>query len=202
MRAAVEAAYEVTLASLLALGVGMLATRFASHRRPWVFGWRAPANGGGWWLAPFALLGGLPAAAWVCTWPGAGMGQPLALLAAGAIAVAAGEVWFRGLVHGLLVQDFPVQRPRGPWILSRAALASAAAYAVVVTALTGPGLRGSLFTSLGATPLELMGGVLAVAFAVGLALAVIRERSLSLAPGIAIQLLGLLAATGLWSLLR
>jgi hypothetical protein len=194
----VAEAYQVSLAALVALGVGMLATRAASRRRPWAFGWRPPAKGGGWWLAPFAMLGAWPGAAWACARLGAGAPELLIDLSACALAIAAVEVWFRGLVHGLLVLDFPVQRPGGPWLLSRAALVSAAAYAVAAAVL-GVAVLGSRGPALlGATPLEWLGGVATLAFAAGLALAVIRERSLSLVPGIAIETLGVLAATALW----
>jgi hypothetical protein len=192
------AAYQVALASLLALGVGMLAVRFASRRRPWVCGLRAAANGGGWWLSPIALLGALPVGIWLSGRLGAQPVELLAAVGAGALAVAAVEVWFRGLVHGLLVLDFPIQRPGGPWLLSRAAVVSATAYALVVTVLTGPALGSRWLTLLQASRLELLGGVAGFALLVGLALAVLRERSLSLVPGIALQVGGVLASVALW----
>jgi hypothetical protein len=197
--AGVSAAYQVSLASLLALLVATLATRAASRRRPWSFGWRAPASGGGLWLSPLALMAAAPVVAWVGTLPDASIAELLAGIAAGALAVVAIEAWFRGLVHGLLALDFRVQRPRGPWLLSRAAFVSATAYALAVTAaLAGLAQQTRGLAALGPSQLELLAGVAALAFAVGLALAVIRERSLSLLPGIAIQLVGLLFASGLW----
>jgi len=191
-------ACEVSIVCLLALAVGGLATRAASQGRPWVFGWRVPANGGGWWLSSLALLGALPVGAWAFARPGTGLVEFLAVLGASALGVAAVEVWFRGLVHGLLVMDFPTQRPGGPWLLSRAALTSSGAYAAVATVLAAPLLGSPRLAPLGASGLELAGATAALTFAVGLALSMIRERSLSLLPGIAIQLAGVLAAATLW----
>lgn len=192
-------AYEIALAALLALGVGLLALRTASQRRPWVFGWRPPANGGGLWLLAPGALGALPFAAWLLVSASHGALATLGVAAASALALAAVEAWFRGLVHGLLVLHGPVQRPRGPWLLSRAALASAAAYAGVATALATIGPGASWLAPMWPTPwlrLELIVGVAALAFGTGLALAIVRERSLSLAPGLAVQVAALVIATG------
>jgi hypothetical protein len=93
-----------------------------------------------------------------------------------------------------LVHDFPVQRPRGKWLLSRAALSSAVAYTAVATFLTDRALLVSPLAPLPIGRLEVVGAIAAVTFAAGLALAVLRERSLSLLPGIAIQAVGLAAA--------
>ena len=197
-------AYRVALASLLALAVGGLVMRTASRRRPWVFGWRVPANAGGLWLYPLALLGALPVAAWILRWPDAGALDLGALVAAGVLGLAALEVWFRGAAHGLLVLDGRVQRPGEPWLLSRAALVSATGYALVVAALVDPARAMRWLSPLGLADWELLAGITALAFGVGLALASIRERSLSLAPGITVQvagLLGLLASAALWRLL-
>jgi hypothetical protein len=190
--------YQVALASLFALGVGMLMLRSLSDRRPWVFGWRAAANGGGWWLSPLALLGALPVAVWVSAAPIPDLTELAVAAAVCAGGVVAIELWFRGVVHGILVLDGPQQRPGGPWLLSRAALGSAAAYMVVATALAAPVIDNKWLGRLELGHWELVGGIAALAFAVGLALAVIRERSLSLLPGIGIQLVGVLAAAGLW----
>jgi hypothetical protein len=193
-----EGAYAAVLGSLLSLGVGMLILRTASDRRPWVFGWRAAANGGGWWLSPLALLGALPVAVWVSARPIPDLRELLVAAAVCALGVVAVEVWFRGVVHGFLVLDAPVQRPGGPWLLSRATLASAASYSLVATTLAAPALASVWLAWLPLGHWELVAGIAALSFGVGLALGVIRERSLSLLPGIGIQLVGVLAALGLW----
>jgi hypothetical protein len=191
-------AYQVALASLISLAVGLLILRVVSERRPWVFGWRAAANGGGWWLSPLALLGALPVAVWVSARPIADLRELLVAAGVCAFGVAAVEVWFRGVVHGILVLESPVQRPGGPWFLSRGTLVSAASYAVVATVLASRVLDSAWLARLELEPREVAGGIAALMFGVGLALGVIRERSLSLLPGIGIQLLGVLAAAGLW----
>jgi hypothetical protein len=196
------AAWQISLAALLALVVGGLATRAASQRRPWVFGWRAPANGGGWWMSPVAALGAIPVLAWAYGWLGSGALELLAVLAAGALGIAALEVWFRGLVHGLLAVDFPVQGPRGPWLLSRAALVSSIPYAGVATLLAASAFAGDAFAPPGLGRIEPLAGVGVLAFAVGLVLAMLRERSLSLLPGLAIQVGVILLAGGVgWAIL-
>jgi len=193
-RAGVPESYAFALASLLVLTVGMLLTRSASQRRPWVFGWRKTVNGGGWGLLPLALLGAAPAAVWASTSMGSRPNEHAAAIAAAAFAIVAGEIWFRGLVHGMLVPDFEVQRPAGRWLISRAAFASSAAYAIVATTMTTPAFNYLLQAPIGASSIELFAGSLTLFFAVGLALAMLRERSLSFLPGVFVQLSGLAIA--------
>jgi hypothetical protein len=190
-RAGVEESYAFAIASLLTLTIGMLLTRSASQRRPWVFGWRTTVDGGGWWLLPFAMIGATPAAIWASTSIGTRPTEFAAALGAGAFAIAAGEVWFRGLVHGMLVPDFSVQRPRGAWLLSRAAMASSAAYAVVATVMATPAFKHPLLAQSGASEIEIALGAGTLFFVVGLALAALRERSLSFLPGLLVQIVGL-----------
>jgi hypothetical protein len=140
-------------------------------------------------LSPLALLGALPLVAWAFPWLGSKEPVLAAVLGAGILGLVAAEVWFRGLVHGLLVLDFPVQHPRGPWRLSRAAWVSAAAYALVATVVLDA-LAGWALNPLPLGRLEVVAGLAAVTGVVGLVLAVIRERSLSLVPGIVLQALG------------
>ena len=193
--------YAFAIAALLTLTVGMLLTRSASQRRPWVFGWRTTVDGGGWWLLPFAMIGAIPAAIWASTSIGTRPTEFAAALGAGAFAIAAGEVWFRGLVHGMLVPDFSVQRPRGAWMLSRAAVVSSAAYAVVATLMATPAFKHPLLDQSGASQIEIALGAGTLFFAVGLALAALRERSLSFLPGLMVQVVGLGIAATVSSLL-
>ena len=194
--ASVAAAYPVALAALGVFAVGALLTRAMSRRRPWTFGWRLPANGGGWWLLPLLLLGALPVALVTPPWMGSGAGALASALVAGALGVAAQEVWLRGLVHGVASRGAALQTPRGGWALSRPAWVSAAAYSLVATVLAGPAAAEVLAT-FQVPMLEALAGFAVLTLVVGLGLAVIRERSLSLLPGIGIQLLGILVAGGL-----
>jgi hypothetical protein len=200
-RVGVAESYAFGLASVLVLATGMLLTRSTSQRRPWVFGWRLSVNGGGWWLLPLALVGAIPAAIWASGSMGTRPFELAAAVGAAAAAIAAGEVWFRGLVHGLLVPDFSVQRPRGIWFLSRAAFVSSIAYAAVATVMAMPALEYPLVRGLGASELELVLGAATAFFAVGVSLAILRERSLSFLPGLAIQLLGLVSGAVIGTLL-
>jgi hypothetical protein len=200
-RAGIPESYTFALGSLLVLTVGMLLTRSASQRRPWVFGWRKTVNGGGWGLLPLAMLGAAPAAVWASESMGTRTIEFVAALGAGIAAIAAGEVWFRGLVHGMLVPDFAVQRPLGGWLLSRAAITSAAAYAVVATMMTAPVFDHPLVTEMGPSSIELGVGAATIFFATGLALAVLRERSMSFLPGLYAQVVGLGLAALVYSAL-
>jgi hypothetical protein len=200
-RAGMAGSYVFGLASLLALAVAMLLTNSAFQRRPWIFGWRAAVDGGGLWLLPLAALGALPAAIWASTSIGSRTGDFAAALGAGALAIAAGEIWFRGLVHGMLVPDFAVQRPNGGWLISRASLTSAAAYSIVATVLASPAFGDPVFARLGVRQFEIALGAAGLFFFVGWALAVLRERSLSFLPGLLAQIAGLAICAVVWAAL-
>ena len=79
------------------------------------------------------------------------------------------------------------------------ALVSSLAYAAVATLLFGAALGSAAVAPPGWGRVEPLFAMALLLFAVGLALCVIRERSLSLLPGIAFQLVGLLfACAGGW----
>lgn len=193
LRGSQASSYTLALASLLLFAAGLVVTRLASQRRTWVFGWRRPVDGGGWWLAPLALLAFVPTVVWSVTSLSVGSrpSEMAAAFGAAALAIGAGEVWFRGLVHGLLVSDHPVQRPGGRWLVSRAAMTSAIAYAVVGVVLIAPLLGMPVLSSLGVTPLEVVLGAFVLFLGSGLALGALRERTLSFLPGLVLQWGGL-----------
>ncbi|MEM7410786.1 MAG: hypothetical protein AAF430_11170 [Myxococcota bacterium] len=191
-------AFELGKIGLLALAIGTVATRAAARWRPWVFGWRAPAPGRWAWLAPAVFLCALPVRGWTPLTIGDTPLEILAALVAGALTLTAAEVWFRGLVHGMLSVDEPVQHPGGPWWLSRATWVSALAYAAVTSAFSIPTFFGTGLEQLGLSSREMLAFVASSALLGGLALGVIRERSLSIGPGIALQLVGGLGALALW----
>jgi hypothetical protein len=112
------------------------------------------------------------------------------------LAAFAVEYWFRGLVHGALIFDSPVQLPGGPWRLSRAALVSAVAYALATLAATLPWTL--LAPAPWVDPVEEIAVVAGAALVGGLVLAVIRERSLSIWPGVGLQILGGIASAACW----
>jgi hypothetical protein len=198
---AVAAAFELTKVSLLALAVGTVALRAASRWRPWVFGWRSPAPGRWWMLSLVVVVCAVPVRGWVPIPLGVTTPEIFVSLLAGALAVTAAEVWFRGFVHGLLSFDFPIQYPGGPRLLSRAVVVSSLAYAIVATAITAPALPSPGLALLGLDIPGQLGVVAACALAAALALGVIRELSLSIRPGIGLQVLGALASAAVWLLL-
>ena len=190
-----EAARLSGLALIAAMATWMF-TRRLSERRPWLFGRRRPAWGRWLWLAPIAVVAAIPCRAW---FPQAFSPQPEHLGAlAGSLVLAAFavEYWFRGLVHGALIFDSRVQMPGGPWRLSRAALVSAIAYALATLAATLPWIF--LAPAPWVEPVDEIAVVAGAALVGGLVLAVIRERSLSIWPGVGLQILGGFASAACW----
>jgi hypothetical protein len=196
--AAFRAALQLATVSLLALVVGTVATRGASRWRPWVFGWRMPAPGRWWLVAPALIVCAIPLRGWVPSPLGTTPPEFAAGVVASLLAIAAVELWFRGLVHGLLSVDFKVQHPGGQRFLSRAAVASACSYAVVATAVSAQALPLSDFADLGIGASWALGSVAAAALLAGLILGFVRERSLSIVSGLSLQMLGVAAAAGVW----
>jgi hypothetical protein len=194
--AALEQAARLSGFSVLAVLTTWVLTRRLSDRRPWLFGRRRPAWGRWLWLAPVVVVAAIPCRAW---FPQAFSPQPEHLGAlAGSLVLAAFavEYGFRGLVHGVLILDAPVQRPGGPWFFSWAAAVSALAYALATLIATLPWIIRSPAPWI--EPVEEIAVVAAVALAGGLALGVIRERSLSIWPGVSLQILGGFAGAGFW----
>ena len=154
-------------------------------------------------LQPFFLLVGFLAAVPLAGWfprPESLAWEQLAV-AAGAVTLTALalESSFRGLCHGMLQLDSRVQRVGGPWRISRAAAVSAVLYTGLATAVNAPSTGLDPFPLLPQVPL--LAVLAAVALLGGLALAAVRERSLSLWPAIAAQLVGGFACVGLGYLL-
>jgi len=182
-------------------GIGIVAAlllaRQCSRKRLWLFGLRRPAPmPQGWVLGVVAVFAAVPARAWF----------PLELplervpLAAGVgavvVAAVAVELWFRGVVHGLFLFDSKLQSPDGPWRISLATWVSAVVYAAATLALSIPSI------ALSPSPLVAEAAEIALvvvgALAGGLALGILRERTLSLWPGVAAQVVGGLANLGFW----
>ncbi len=192
-----EVGRRLATAAVAVLVLALLLTlQFAHRRQVWLFGWRRPAGKDWWLLVPPALAGAFLCGAWIdpAVGPISDWGSgPRALVAVvlGLWAVAA-ELSWRGLSHGLLLLDFPVQRVAGRWFVSVPTLVSSAVCAVVAAAALGAGMlrlpfsTGSAWTAMA---LVIVGGLLS-----GLTLGMIRERSLSLWPGAVVQWFGWLAA--------
>ena len=190
-----EPARVATFAGVVAL-ISWLAASVVSRRRSWLYGWRRIAGVDWLWLLPLPLLAGLPARSWVPQEPIPDTTYGLAALAAIVVAAFATEFWFRGLVHGALLLDSAIQRVAGPWHLSLANVVSSVLYAAV-------SVGASLWWVLAQpAPLVSITQELLLIFTTsllgGVALAMIRERSLSLWPGVAIQILAGVASAGFW----
>jgi len=184
-----------TLAGVATLFAWPIA-RSLSRRRTWLFGWRRPAGTDWLGLAPLAMLAAIPARAWV---PQEATADASFLAAAGlaiALCALATETCFRGVAHGVLLLDSKLQHVAGPWQLSRAAVVSTALYVLLTTGLSAMWILASPAPWV---PLGAEIAIVALAATVGgLALATIRERSLSLWPGVLLQFLGGCASLGFW----
>ncbi len=181
------------LAQLCAVAISALLVTAAltyriSRKRFWLFGWRRPAGKDWYPLLLLAALGSgatLPAGLFseMASWWSAGAALILLALAL--------ETGFRGLIHGTSMLDFRVQRVADPWILSVPVLLSALLYALAALAAWAIGFTQPL---VGLSPL-LAGGLVGMSALIGgLSLGIIRERSLSLWPGVIAQLVGWLLA--------
>jgi len=191
-----EATTRIATFSLFVGGASCLLSWLFSGRRLWLYGWRRPAGIDWLPLTLVVALAALPMRVW--------FPQP-ASLDPGAIALTVGgvtlmavavESWFRGLVHGLLQLDSRVQSPGGPWHVSGAAWVSAGLYAVSVAALSLPAIWAEPSPIL--SPVQESAIVAGASGIAGLALAMIRERSLSLWPGITAQFLGGIGCAAFW----
>lgn len=84
-------------------------------------------------MLPGALVGGAAGGAWIYAPAVAGsqvwLGHPWTELAIAIGFPVAAELLFRGLLHGVLAQRFPIQRAGGPWFLSWPATISTVLYA-------------------------------------------------------------------------
>ena len=182
-------------AAVIGLGAWLL-TRKLSRGWTWLFGWRTPAGRDWLALVPLVLLGGAAGAAWVPRQPAFDPPALAALAGSVIFAALALELCFRGLVHGLLVLDSPVQSVGGRWFLSRPVSASAVLYATATViaswgliagppALPPPLDRVAQLGAAGQYGLCALGALVA-----GVALGVIRERSLSIWPAVAAAVAG------------
>jgi len=172
-------------------------TPFVSNRRTWLFGWRRPTGRDWLWLVPVPIVAALPNRTWVPQELHGGGEALAAAVATAALAALACEFWFRGLVHGAFLLDSGVQRVGGPWQISVANWVSSILFALVTAV-------ASLFW-VAAAPIALLSlfEELIVVFGIsllgGLALGAMRERSLSLWPGVFVQWIAGLATLWCWS---
>jgi hypothetical protein len=185
--------------ALIVLLGGVLVSRSASKRRMWLYGWRRP--GGKRWLLPatFAALLAVPLRGLFPTPAAFTPGGVVGALVGIALLVLAFEVCFRGLVHGLLLRHARLPGPDDRAQITYPAAVSALLYAIVATGLCLPAIWSGIQPTL--PPVEETALVFLAALGGGLLLARVRERSLSLWPGAAAQLLGGIASAGLAALL-
>jgi hypothetical protein len=188
-RSADGAAAELSLAAAILSAGSWLATWRLSRGWKWLFGWRTPAGFDWLALVPVVLVAAVAGGSWIPRdVAGSTTSQPL-LLGAVILAAVATELCFRGLMHGAMILENRVQRVRGRWFLSRPVIAAAGLYAFVTAAAVE--LRVWIAPPVHLIPgLGAWGTAAVAAFVAGLGLGVMRERSLSIWPGVAALLAG------------
>ncbi|MEM7354858.1 MAG: hypothetical protein AAF657_28880 [Acidobacteriota bacterium] len=190
---ALSCALDLTLAALV-VGLGaLLLTRKLSRGWTWLFGWRQPAGRDWLLLLPVVLVGAAVGGAWVPQQQQLTPEPLAALLGATVLAALALELCFRGLVHGLLILDSPVQTVGSRWFVSGPVLAQAGLYALATVAASRYWIAGPPFALDGVEQMAATGGA---ALVVGIALGMIRERTLSVWPAALAALLGALVRIG------
>ncbi len=188
----------IAVFSLIVGVTSVVLSSATSGRRLWLHGYRRPAGSDWVPLALLAAIAALPQRAWFAA-PASLEPAAIATTVAGVVLAAFGlETWFRGLAHGVLQEQSRTQWPGGPWRLSAAACISAALYALTITGVSLPGILIFFEASPWLGKLQEIGLLAASAALGGLALAVVRERSLSLWPGVVAQLLGGAGCVAAW----
>ncbi|MEM7586654.1 MAG: hypothetical protein AAF560_24915 [Acidobacteriota bacterium] len=192
--AALQASSEVaTSATLIGLGSWLL-TRKLSRGWTWLFGWRRGAGRDWLVLAPLVWLAAAAGGVWVPREMALTAEALAAVVGASVLAALALELCFRGLVHGLLILDSPVQTAGSRWFLSSPVLASALLYALATVAVStvwiaGPPIRLDSVLEMAVTGIAALIG--------GVALGMIRERALSVWPAVGIAIVGGLVRLGI-----
>ncbi len=183
---ALEDTFRLTLLGVGALAAAAVLVRRQARESLWIPGFRAPAGRLWLLLTPLSFvlcaIGGALA-------PAALTRDPVSLSSAIAAAVLAAfgvEVWFRSWVYGLLRLAGPPRAGEQLPLFSVATLVSGALYAVAALGVGEPALELLALGPLqGLAPLAQRA---AAALLAGITLGVLRERSLSLWPGIAVQI--------------
>jgi hypothetical protein len=194
-RSMLEPARVATFGGLAALICASM-TIVVSRHRTWLYGWRRSAGSDWLWLLPLPLLAGIPARSWVPQEPVLDAQYLLAALGAIVLGALGTEFWFRGLVHGSLLLDSAVQRVSGPWHVSLAATVSSFQYAAVCAGASLWWVMAEPAPILETAPELLL--VFMASLLGGFGLAMIRERSLSLWPGVLIQITAGILSAAFW----
>lgn len=104
---------------------------FMVREKPWIYGIRIPAGRDWLFLLPVALVGLLLGGGWYTQ--SAGSTDSLYRLLTGLLLLPISiEILFRCVVHGYLIDVFPVQQPGQKWFLSIPVLVSTLTYAIIL----------------------------------------------------------------------
>ena len=154
-----------------------------NHKWRWLFGWRRPVGTDWMILAPSVLISAIIGGVWVSDYNNVeSLMIPVIHIMVFSFAL---ELTFRGMAYGMLILDFNVQRVSGHWFISFPAFITATLYAMTTFWANRLGfIHNPSYPDLIQEIALVFGG----AFVAGLALGMIRERTLSILPGIGLQI--------------
>lgn len=170
-------------ASILLIGSTVIALIY-NRKWPWLFGWRRPVGRDWLLLAPSVLISAVIGGTWLPQHNG--FDSITATIAAIVFLSLALEMTYRGIAYGMLIIDYKVQQVNGPWFVSPLAFITAILYALSTFAAHEFNLiHHPLQPEMYGEDAMIFGG----AFIAGIALGMIRERTLSIWPGFALQVI-------------
>ena len=186
IRPSLGAAAELAIAAgVIGLGA-LLLTRKLSRGWTWLFGWRRPAGRDWLALTPAVLIGAAAGGVWMPRLLAPDAESLAAAAGSMVVAAVALELCFRGLVHGLLILDSPVQTVGSRWFISAPAATAGALYALATAVVSRLWIAGPPDFM----PTPEMGVIAIAALVVGVALGMIRERTLSVWPAVGVAVVG------------
>jgi hypothetical protein len=165
-----------------------------AHKRPWQFGFAAPAGKSWWILLPLVCLPVIGIGAY---FPYKGMKLLSTSESAIYLIIAvplASELLFRSLTHGMMVNPNNIQSSTSRWFFSFPSVASASLYSLfLVCLLLYPDYLRNGFRA------EATAECLLASLVLGLSTGFVRERSQSVFPAILFHALGMSALVGYYA---
>ncbi len=176
--------YPGVSATLLIITLTAIFLIFLAYRKTWQYGLTLPMGTSWWFLLPAAVLCGFLGGVWlpdISTWKATVIERVLYLIL---ILPLSMELLFRSLAHGVLARTTRVQHCSSQWFLSWPTVGAAFLYAVTTgyAIFLASGSLETVFT--GWTTGNIFG-----AFAFGIVVGFVRERSQSFIPAYLFHLL-------------
>jgi hypothetical protein len=156
--------------------------------QPWQYGWIRPTGKRWWLLLPVSLFAGIAGGVWMPQALAKNPHQLTAFMVGVLILPVAVELLLRSLAHGLLAQQWRIQRDDTRWFISWPNLVSTVLYIGYMAVLIAGGPH-----SIKISPWRFTISMMASAL-FSLTVATVRERSQSIYPAIFFHILAVLAA--------